>query len=253
MSNEYQIHMATEPYIKVCRILYEMDDEFLFVMLGRRDGRKFDVQDVLIPYQEVSAAYCEITNKGLLELNEVNDRIIGWGHAHPDFAAFHSTTDTKTADSGAFIFPPFASLTVSRKGNWDGRIFTKRNNKEGIKAELWLPRVVPHEKFKQKKWYQPVVSIVKGTKPSAPTRQPRSLPFDTRPWWQQRNQQTKFTSIQPLGPTIQSCGRCTYFKKEPSLCTFEKPTGTELWKIQVCPLEKGRRAYDYDKYDEYCY
>lgn len=156
MGNFYRVDIEELPYMQLCRILSSLEEEFLFILLGTRpQSRKILVKEILIPYQEVSMAHCKIANKGILEMNKVMKKIVGWGHSHDNFGAFHSQMDTGTGNVGAILYPPFASITVVKTGPWDCKVFNKKE-KKGYDADLYLPLDVPLHKITVKKWFRKV-------------------------------------------------------------------------------------------------
>lgn len=153
MSNYYRIDIEELPYMQICRLLSALEEEFLFVLLGTRpNSRMILVKEILVPYQEVSMAHCKIKEEGILEMHKAMKKIVGWGHSHDNFLAFHSGTDTDTGGIGAILYPPFASITVVKTGPWDCKVFNK-TQKEGYEADLYLPLDVPLHKITVKKWF----------------------------------------------------------------------------------------------------
>jgi len=117
----YIIYLKSRVLGRLVALLQANREEFGFILRGKLIGRKFLVTSLYVPPQEVSGAYWEATD--YTKVAGIPD-IIGWGHSHNSFGAFHSGTDTDTAWSWAKVKKvPICSLTISTVGEWDARVF----------------------------------------------------------------------------------------------------------------------------------
>jgi hypothetical protein len=117
----YIIYLKSRVLGRLVALLQAITSEFGFVLRGKLIGKKFLVTSLYVPPQEVSGTYWEATD--YTKVAGIPD-IIGWGHSHNSFGAFHSGTDIDTAWSWAKVRKvPICSLTISTVGEWDARVF----------------------------------------------------------------------------------------------------------------------------------
>ena len=117
----YVVYLKPRVLGRLVALLQANRHEFGFVLRGKLSERKFIVTSLYVPPQEVSQGYWEATD--YTKVASIPD-IVGWGHSHNSFAAFHSGTDIITAWSWAKVKKvPICSLTISTIGEWDARVF----------------------------------------------------------------------------------------------------------------------------------
>lgn len=227
----YRIIIAERPYIQICRTLYELDEEFAFLLLGKRRGVNIKVDEILIPHQEVGAMSCKLLPKGYIEMNKITDKIVGWGHSHPDFGAFHSYTDETTGGGGSLFYTPFASVTTSRATCWDSRVFTENNGKKkDVSADLYLPQEVPLHKFKKIQMYE------EGLLGRARDKIAGVLGKTHPPYYEDPiPYQNKAVSRRP---TLDFCEGCVSLKKFTRRCYYDRQKeGVLISTLKDCPLD----------------
>jgi len=221
----YEVRLGDRAYIKTCRMLYEIDKEFAFMLIGRRRNHIFTIKDIFIPEQKVSDTHCKILDNGYAEISKVLNSVVGWGHSHSDFGAFHSGTDMDTGALCGLFYPPFASLTVSRVSAWDCRVFTGDVGDIGKNAKLKLPADIPKNKIKVEK--VPVYKAPVYT--PHPYGQPqRSLINRVRGIFTRRR----------TAPDREYCSACPHYSVYANKCRYiNYPDGVPISSLKECPVE----------------